>query len=238
MNKKLKFVDLELRRAILEIRYNEAYILWDRSGQIWSEVKSIWPEMKNQKTEPSYTSFLLDDKRQFWVQLDKSNYTDFKPQGNLNDFITNVAKLISLVSDVLKISEYTRLGFRLLYSKYLNTKEEASEYLLSTENIKYPSGKHFNIEGKVLNPSCSMKWEGESTGVRVVLTTHDKKIDLEVNPDVDEINPVHIERSELLYDIDYYTVKNTKRGQLKIDEWISQAYHLIKRDSKIFFGED
>lgn len=102
--------------------------------------------------------------------------------------------------------------------------------------IGIPSGKHFNIEGQVLMPTYSLRWEGESTGVRVNLTAQNKTIDLNVNPGVEEITPVHVERSEVVYDIDYYTLKNTKKGQLNVREWISQAYHLVKRDSNVFMG--
>jgi len=86
----------------------------------------------------------------------------------------------------------------------------------------------------VLAPQCSFRWEGESIGIRVLLAAQDKKIDLDVGPGVEEITPVHLEINELLLDIDYYTLKSTKKGQLDIKEWISQAYHLIKRDSKVF----
>lgn len=43
---------------------------------------------------------------------------------------------------------------------------------------------------------------------------------------------------EVIYDIDYYTIKTVSRGQFNVKDWIEQAYHLIKRDSKNFMVLD
>ena len=85
-------------------------------------------------------------------------------------------------------------------------------------------------------PQYSLIWEGESTAVKLNISVQNKKIDLDIEPGIEEISPVHIERHEMSYDIDYYTLQNTLRGQLNITEWLSQAYHVIKRDHKNFIG--
>lgn len=220
----------------MEIRFDNAYILWDRAGLVWSKVSSAWPNLKMGKAEPMVTTFVFDDRYELTLRLDKAHLIDLRPSSSLKEFMVNAELFVSLVADSLDITEFTRLGFRLIFSKKFQNKTEAANALISTKMISVPSGKHFNIEGKVLMPNYSLRWEGDSTAVRVKLTAQDKKIDLNVGPGVEEITPVHIERSEVIYDIDYYTLKNTKRGQLNVKEWISQAYHLVKRDSNVFMG--
>lgn len=234
--KSLDLSNLKLTQATMEIRFDNAYILWDRAGLVWSKTSSIWSNLKMGKAEPMVTTFLVDDRYELSVQLGKAHFIDMLPSSSLKEFMTNADLFVSLVVDSLEISEFTRLGFRLLYSKKFKDKTEAANALMSTNMVSIPSGKHFNIEGKILMPKYSMRWEGESTGVRVSLTAQDKKIDLDVNPGIEELTPVHVERSEVIYDIDYYTMKNTKKGQLNVKEWISQAYHLVKRDSNVFMG--
>ena len=236
MKNSLDLSSFKLNQATMEIRFNNAYTLWDRAGQIWSKASSKWSNLKMGKAEPMVTKFLVDDRYELSIKLDVAHLIDLTPSSNLKEFMANAELFVTLVADTLDITEFTRLGFRLIYCKRFPNKTEAADSLISTKMISVLSGKHFNIEGKVLMPNYSLRWEGVSMGVRVALLARDKKIDLNVNPGMEEITPVHVERSELIYDIDYYTLKNTKKGQLNVKEWISQAYHLVKRDSNVFMG--
>ena len=74
-------------------------------------------------------------------------------------------------------------------------------------------------------------------GVRAVLEARDKKIDFESQPSMEEVQSIHIVKHEVVYDIDYYTLANVSTGQLNVTEWIDQAYHMVKRDSRFFFGD-
>lgn len=234
--KSLDLSSLKLTQATIEIRFDNLYILWDRAGLVWSKVSSIWKNLKMGKAEPMVTSFLADERYELSLRLGRAHFIDFLPSSSLKEFIENAELFVNLVVDSLDISEFTRLGFRLLYSKKFNDKAEAANSFISTHMLNVPGGKHFNIEGKIIMPKYSFVWEGESTAVKVSLTAQDRKFDLDVTPGVEELTSVHVERSEIIYDIDYYTLKNTKRGQLNVKDWISHAYHLVKRDSNIFMG--
>jgi hypothetical protein len=236
MQKSIDLSNLKLTQATMEIRFQNAYILWDRTGLVWSKASSEWPNIKMGKADPMVTTFTLDDRYEIALKLDRAHLVDMQPSSSLKELMENSEIFVNLVADCLDITEFTRLGFRLIFSKKFQDKTEAANALILTKVMSVPIGKHFNIEGQVLMPEYSLKWEGESTGVRVKLSAQDKKIDLNVVPGVEEITPLHIQHSEIVYDIDYYTLKNTKRGQLNVKEWISQAYHLVKRDSKVFTG--
>ena len=93
-----------------------------------------------------------------------------------------------------------------------------------------PQGKHFNIEGKTLLPKYSLVWEGASTAVRVTLAAQDKKIDLDVSLGVEEVSAVHIEKHEVVFDIDYLWVcQNTN----PIDSF-NHIHCLFRRQFKFF----
>lgn len=236
MKNLLNLSSFKLNQATMEIRFDNAYILWDRAGLVWSKASSNWANLKMNKAEPMMTTFIIDDRYELSVKLDKAHIIDLAPSSSLKEFMANAEFFVTLVADTLDITEFTRLGFRLTFYKKFHDKVEAADSLISTKIMSVPSGKHFNIKGKVLMPKYSLIWEGESTATRVLLSAQDKKINLDVTPGVEEIKPVHVEWSEIVYDIDYYTLKNTKKGQLNIKEWLSQAYHLVKRDSNVFMG--
>ncbi len=227
---------LKLNQATLEIRYENAYLLWDRAGHIWSNANSTWAKISMMQAKPMITSFIINDRFEMAVKLDRAHFIDMKPSSGLEEFIENTKQFIDLVSKILDISEYERLGFRLIYSKKFNDKVSAADSLISTKLMKVPEGKHFNIEGSILLPQYSLVWEGKSTAIRALLTARDETIDLAVSPGIEEVSPVHIEKHEFIYDLDYYTLDTVSYGQLNIKEWISQAYHLIKRDSRVFLG--
>ncbi|MFZ3207368.1 MAG: hypothetical protein WA140_00820 [Geobacteraceae bacterium] len=104
----------KLSQAIFEIQYNEAYLLWDKSGEIWSNVSREWPNLKIQKAEPNNTTLSVDN-FQLSATLNKSNIIDLNPSSSLSEFITRTDKFIKIISNTLKIREYSRIGFRLIY---------------------------------------------------------------------------------------------------------------------------
>jgi len=233
----LKLSDLKLKHATMEIRYNDAFLIWDNAGLIWSRISSKFNDLKMIKAEPMVTSFKVDDHFELAVKLDRAHLIDLKPNSNLKEFIETSEVFINLVAKSLEITEFTRVGFRLIYIKQFPDRIAAANSVLSTKIMTVPDGKHFNIEGKTLLPKYSIIWEGESTAVRVTLGSQDKTISLDVHPDIEEISSMEMLKYEVIYDLDYYTLHPISKGQLNLKEWLTQAYHLIKRDSKVFFGE-
>lgn len=232
----LDLAHLKLKHATIEIRYDTAYTLWDRAGLIWSKASSEWSNLRILEAAPNVTKFILNDRMELQVTLDKAHLIDLKATSSLKEFIEFAEIFINLVTKSLEINKFTRLGFRLNYFKNFPDQASAADALLACKKIVIPEGKHFNIQGKVLLPRYSFTWQGESTAIRVSLSAQDRKIDFNVSPGVEELPPVHIEKHEIIYDVDYYTLNPISKGQLNVKDWIEQAYHLIKRDSIIFMG--
>ena len=237
MDTKINFLDLKLRQAVLELRYDNVFELWDRAGTLWTKYSSMWPDLKPGKIEPSDTTFLLENQYDLAVKLDKAHIMDYKPSSNLDKFIERSDSFTKLVSKTLEILFFNRIGFRLIYTKAFSDKLLAANAVTSTKNIHVPEGRHFNINGKVFLPGYSIVWEGESAGIRISLKAQDRKIDFEAPPSVAEIESIHLEKHELLYDVDYYTLGKVAIDQLNLKDWIQQIYHLIRRDSNYFLGD-
>jgi len=237
MSSSIDFSNLKLTSATIEIRYDNAYILWDRSGMIWSKASQAWLGLKTTQAEPNVSRFIINDRFDVMVSLDRSHLIDTKPTSSLKEFIEYAPIFLNLVMDSLEINKIERIGFRLIFKKYFKDKDMAANAIVSSKMMNVPTGKYFNIQGKVLSPVYSLVWEGESTAAKVTLKAADTKIDFNVPSGLeDEIPPVHLTKYEVLYDIDYYTINAVSRGQFNVKDWIEQAYHLIKRDSKNFIG--
>ncbi|HBH86766.1 MAG TPA: hypothetical protein DDY17_04075 [Syntrophaceae bacterium] len=236
MTHSLDLAQLKLRQAAIEIRYDNAYTLWDRAGRIWSRASSEWSNLKMIEAAPNITKFILNDRMELQVKLDRAHLIDLKASSSLKEFIEIAEIFVDIVAISLDISRFTRLGFRLTYYKNFPDKASAANVLLACKKLVVPEGKHFNIQGKVLLPRYSLLWEGESTAIQVTFAAQDRKIELDISPGIEELESVHMEKHEIVYDIDYYTLNHISKGQLNVKDWIEQTYHLIKRDSRVFMG--
>ncbi|MEN6373832.1 MAG: hypothetical protein ABFD75_03485 [Smithella sp.] len=234
MSTSLDIAQLKLTSATVELRYDKAYIIWDRAGFFWSEISLNWPDSKINQVEPNISRFIINDRFDLMLSLDRSHIIDLKPTSSLKEFTEYASIFLNLVMESLNISKLTRIGFRLVYNKYFPDKNRAADTLVSTKMMVVPQGKIFNIQGKVVQPKYSLTWEGESTAAKVTLFTREKKIEITVPPGVEDVHSINITKYELIYDIDYYTISPVSRGQFNVKDWIEQAYQLIKRDSKFF----
>lgn len=235
MTSSLNLDAFKLFQATFEIRYDEAYLLWDKSGEIWSAVSQEWPNLKINKAEPNNTTLSVDN-FQFSATLDKSYVIDLKPTSSLSEFISRTDKFIKIICNALKIKQFNRLGFRLIYVKRYPDKESVSKEMLDLNLFKIPGEKCFKIDGKLSLPKYSYNLEDDASAVRVSLEARETKVDIDEHPSIEEMKPLHLIKQELVYDIDYSTVGKVSIGQLDVKEWLNQIYHLIKRDSNKVLG--
>lgn len=236
MDKKLNFADLKLSQAAFEVRYDKNYKLWDHAGSLWTGINSLWPGLKLDKIDPNAGHFLLENQYDLSVTLENAHIIDLKPSSNLNTFMERADIFIGTIIPILEMAYFTRIGFRLIFTKDFPDRVTAANYLLSAQMLLVPEGRKFSIEGKILLPRFAFLWEGEATASRIALEVRDKKVDFDAHPSVEELSSIHLEKHEFVYDIDYYTLGKLTIGQLNTKEWLNQTYHLIKRDSNFFLG--
>ena len=236
MNSTLSLSTFKLSQAVLEVRYEKAYRLWDYSGRLWGSVARMWPNLIPDTAQPNVSTFHLDNRYQLAVAMEKSHIVDMIPISSLKDFFERAKDFVKLITKFLEVEYFTRVGFRLVYIKGFPNRQQAADAMLSTKMLMVPEGQHFGIQGKAFLPKYALVWEGESVAARILLEVRDKKVDFDPPPDIEELSSVHLKKYELFYDIDYYTLGQISTGQLDVMEWLSQVYHLVKRDSKSFLG--
>ena len=224
----------KLKKVILELRYANAYLLWDRAGEIWSRAEMKWPGLNLKKAEPGATIFAYENRFELGINLDKTFIVGHDPKPDLEQFSDYTGIFSDIAKDSLGLSEYNRLGLRVFYERKYDGKNSASQALFGSVDLPQPSGKHFNVSGKVVQPEFALRWEGQAIGVRASLAVQSRKIDFDAPLGVDEFSSIHAEVDLLVLDVDYYTLARIGVGQFQAKEWIQQAHHLIKRDIDTF----
>lgn len=230
--------DFKLSQAVFEVRYDDAYILWDRTGKVWSELSRLFDKLKHHKVEPSETIFIADEKYQLMVALGKAYIIDLKPSSSLKLFKEKADAFIKLLTEFLDIRGFVRIGFRTIFIKTFEDKVRAAEALLLTNLLSVPTKRPLDDNARILLPHYSVTFETDSLGVRISMEARDKMIDFEGPLDIEELPSKHVEKHELVYDVDYYTLVRATIGQLNVKEWITQSYSLIKKNSNNFLGGD
>jgi len=232
----VKLSDLALRQVAFELRYTPAYLLWDRAGAVHTAALQKWHSLRVIRAEPGVTVFRLPPSSQITVTLERTTVETYKPDANLLEFIELSHFYTENLVRELGVSEFLRIGTRLIYAKTFPTIEEASQAILETRQVNVPAGKHFNIEGKGLYPEYTLRWEGEKTAVAVRLRAVGQKVEFDAPFAVEEIASVHTERFDAIFDVDHFTGAATPAGQFRCKDWIQQAVHLTRRDSGAFLG--
>lgn len=231
----MKIDDFTLARIVIEIRYDNAYHIWDKCGDLWNSASLVWPGILPTGVEPNMQSFRFNDVYEFRVEIDKAFMIAY--YSKVKDVIHDQEIFIELVTNVLGIKYFNRVGARFFFEKECKDEFEVYEKFKSIDIVKIPKAKFFNIDGDPLPLEFSFKKENDDVGFRVLFKSASKKFTIEKPIAVPEFNFEDVNKNLLLYDIDYFTKKITNPGQLKISEWVRQIYHIIKRDSGIILGD-
>ncbi len=227
----------KLEQATLEIRYPTALELWDKAGTVWRSVQEKWPDISLVRAEPARTDF-RSGKNSFAIELEAARIVASMPDRSLDDFGKDAKLFMAAVVQTLRIDVLKRIGFRLVYFREYNSKQEAASMFFSLGLLKVPENRRFEVSETPLLPQYLVRWESDAKGVLLQVRAEGRKLDFDPPPEAAQyIKPVHIEKDGVTFDIDYYTIASVEPSQVDIAEWIKHAVHLINRDSKFVFGE-
>lgn len=223
-------------RAIFEVRYPPALLLWDRSGQLWSEARERWQGLEAIGAQPDKTVFKLEPDREFTVEIGAARIIRHWPKLPLKDFTENASSFFDIVTQQLEISTLSRVGLRLIFFREFPDRETAGAAVLETGLLNPPGGRCFGGEGKPISADCSFVWETKAVGIRAVVAYQRREYKLERPLGLAEIEPKEIVQNGVVFDIDFYTTGIITIGQLGVDEWIQQHVRALKRDAGAFLA--
>lgn len=231
----LRLDDLDLWRAAFEVRYANAYGIWDEIGGVWAEMVAAFPRLKMKQAEPGKTLFRLDQAVEVSVELGKLAVVAATPPTGLQEFTELSEAITRIASKRLSIGEYTRVGLRLIFVKEMSDRKVASEAVISTGMIAAPVGQQFGVSGGGLFPEYSIRKEDGKKGYSVRLKAEELTFELDLPIEWRGVaEPVSRKPLRISFDVDFYTIGVVTTGQFNVSQWISQAAHVIRRDGDTF----
>ena len=225
----LDLSQFKLRSLSLEVRYDNAFPIWDSCGALWSEIKAKLPSTRMVSVQPNEQTFALDEGLDAKTQLDKSLLTGWWLE-DTERFRSVADVLFGATISTLNIKEFTRIGLRVVHERTFTTRELAADFVAEHHPDVKRSGKLLNIEGRLLDPSISLRWEGDTLGCSARLYSVEQRMESRMPREFPEVAHVDKKRNSVFIDVDYYAHAITPVSKFKASAIVENWFKIIRRD--------
>jgi hypothetical protein len=235
MAQTLHFEDFKLVRAVCELRYADAYLIFDRTGQVLEGMRTQFTDVRVQGPSPTQTTIQTEE-GSFSLQLGQCHFTADHPDPNLGRFAAHCKAYFGIVMHCMEIKILSRIGFRVLLRKNFAAKEESLAALASLSLLNRKPALRF---GASQHPhEVLVRWESDKIGATVRLKAESAQLEATLAPEFEAKDPVLKKSLEyLLLDVDYYTVAPVDREQWDAAAWIPESVRLIRRETNVILEE-
>src|SRR5262249_38644931 len=128
MTAALTIDDFKLRRAVCEVRYKSAYLIYDRTGQIVHSLQESFTNLSVLNAEPNQSSYTSEEGT-LALEIGQSRFSATKLDSTLGTFSKHCKTYFDTVADALDIRVYTRVGFRIIFRREFADLNEAKAAL-------------------------------------------------------------------------------------------------------------
>jgi hypothetical protein len=231
----LQLDDFRLERAILEVKYENALLLWDRSGSLWTEVGAALNGVKVIQAQPNATIFAAGENKELFCGLDAARVIEHRPSRRLAEFSKCVDDVFPLLFKNLGIKSLSRVGFRLIFFRQCSDIVEASSLVLGLGRLTVPKEKLFGAEGPPLFPEFAFRFKGAARSTTFRARADERRLEINMPPEIDVAAFGTLERRAvtlegIVLDIDHFAHGAVLVDQLKPSEFVGTAMHLVRRD--------
>jgi hypothetical protein len=231
----LTLEDLDFFQFSFELRFAHSYLLWDRAGRIWQETTHLLPNATVANAQPN--KIVMRDGPIELTMEPNHVIVQLVDRERLKAIPAVAAEVTQMVSSILELSEFTRVGLRMIYRKVFPTREAAAAEVMKFGLLKIPEDRHFGVAGLPLNPEIAFRREEGSKGfsIRIKAEGIEYKFELPLiwHNIAKPFSEVH---ESLTFDIDSYVKGTILPSQIAFEDWITQTLHVIRRDANGFLG--
>jgi uncharacterized protein (TIGR04255 family) len=220
--------DFKAFSTTCEVRYKNAYLIYDRTGQILEELRETFTDINVSTAGPQQTAFVAEE-GSFTLEIGACRFTSGRIDKNAQTFAKHCKTFFDTVTDQLQIAVFTRIGLRYILRKEFKTEDESKAVLASMMLANLNPTKRFNSSDSPME--ILFRWEDAQIGAFVRLKAETTHMKLAVPPELQDIVPKFDQKvTGLTLDIDYYTVAPVEREQWNSQEWLPQKLRLIRKE--------
>jgi hypothetical protein len=211
-----------------ELRYKNAYLIYDRTGQVIEDLRGTFTDIIVSTSSPQQTSWVTNEGT-LTLELGACRFITTWPGKNAEAFAKYSKAFFDVVTHHLQIGVFTRIGLRHILRKEFKTEDESKAALAAMKLANLKPTKRFNSSD---SPTEVMfRWEDSQIGVFLRLKAETTELKLTVPPELQDAVPkIEKKVNGLTLDIDYYTVAPVEREQWNCQEWVSQKLRIIGKE--------
>jgi len=230
----LLFSDLILGQTVCELRYDMAFLIFDRTGAVCKECKSHYPDLKLIAASPATTSFTFGTQT-YIIEQTTSRVICSTPHHDPKALAAEAAPFFDIVLSAFEIPVITRIGLRQTFFQVFPGRDDARHALQRLKFYDEPSDSHFGIK----NPAqeITLRWESDDIGAMLHIGSLPDSVSMPV-ADLMQIAKKNKEERKIreeftslaFVDVDFYTVSSVLRSQWDAEEFIATNSHVIKKN--------
>lgn len=218
-----------MSRAVCELRYENAYLIYDLTGHIFHELKDSFTELSVVNAAPDQSSFSSEE-GSLILTLNSSRFVSEYPESTLEKFAAHAQRFFEVLCDQLDLKVFTRIGLRVIWKRNFKSHDESKRALAFMKLNSLGPDARFGVPGEP--EEVLFRWEGTQSGAMLRLKAETGKIDVVLPPELEDPNPkIHKAINGLTLDVDYYTVAPVERSQWNASAWIPQSVRIIKKEA-------
>lgn len=234
MTTRMSIDDFKLTLAVCEVRYEEAFLLYDHTGRIAESLRKHFTDFKVLAAAPQQSSFQSKE-GSFVVELKASRFSTKMAGGKLDSFARHSKLFFDCVTSSLETKVFTRIGLRVIFRKDFKNLADAQSELDGLSLTKLESTERFGVSGPPIE--VIFRWQDEQVGTMFRMKVETTKVDVELPPEIEPETPdLHKSFHGLHLDLDYYTVAPVDISQWDASSWIPLSIRTLRRDTNRIFG--
>jgi len=235
MPNSLTIDDFRLFSVTCELRYRNAYLIYDRTGQIIEDVSEFFTDINVAASSPQQTSWTTKQGT-LVLELGACRFTSNRAEKNAESFATYCKAFFDAVTHHLQIGIFTRIGLRYILRKEFKSLDDSKAALASLMLPNLEPTKRFNSSDSPTE--ILFRWEDSQIGAFVRLKAETIEIKAMPPPElIDSLPKFEKEINGLTLDIDYYTVAPVDREQWDALEWLPQKLRIIRKEVDGILGD-
>jgi hypothetical protein len=134
MTSSLSVSDFKISMAVCEVRYENAYLIYDRTGLICNDLRTLFTGLTVVTAFPNQTT-LQAEEGSFALELTQCRFGSQKPDSQLEMFATHGKRFFDSVLYNLDIKAFSRVGLRGFFRKEYKSLDEAKAALASLKLV-------------------------------------------------------------------------------------------------------
>lgn len=225
----LSIDEFKLVNATCELRYKNAYLVYDRTGQVLQDLSRSFTDISISSSAPQQTAWVAQEGT-FSLEIGTCRFTSARSNQSAETFAKQCGAYFDAVTKNLQINVFTRIGLRYIARKEYPSLDESKAALASMMLVNLKPTQRFKSSESPIE--ILFRWEDSQIGAFIRLRAETADIKLEVSPELQE----HVPRIDkkihgLTIDMDYYTVAPVEREQWNALEWLPQKLRIIKKEA-------